>query len=269
MTDYAPMARRTALGALTVAAGLGRARLGFARAATEQRFVVVLLRGGLDGLATVVPYGDRSLMGIRAPLVPPPVGSGNGMLDLGGFYGLHPALSRLHGLYWAGEILAVQAVAGPYRSRSHFEAQDFMEAGAGHRVPSGWLNRVAGKLLPSGELDAAIALGAAVPPLLRGPVPVGNWAPRIWPAATPDLYARLIALHRRDPVTGFTVLADRAGRLLAAPEGPRLPRSKSTVGTRMAIRPCGWVGSFAGSTTVCWRCGTRWVRPGARRLCWS
>ena len=63
------------------------------------------------------------------------------MLDLGGFYGLHPALSGLHDLYKSNELLPVHAVAGPYRSRSHFEAQDYMEYGSDHRMTSGWLNR--------------------------------------------------------------------------------------------------------------------------------
>ncbi len=244
------LTRRAALGALAGGFVLGRSALAVAAAATEQRFVVVLLRGGLDGMSAVVPYGDSGLMELRAPLVPPPPDAPGGLLDLGGYFGLHPALTGLHGLYKAGQLLAVQAVAGPYRARSHFEAQDFMEAGAIQRLSSGWLNRVAGRFATRGSMDTALALGSAVPPVLRGPTPVGNWAPPMWPGATQDLYARLLQMHRRDPVTGpafaeglkergftdavlagsapppnssgFTVLADRAGRMLAAADGPRL-----------------------------------------------
>ena len=244
------LTRRAALMAPAIGMAFGRTSLSLAAGATDRRFVVVLLRGGLDGLSVVVPYGDKDLLELRAPLVPPSPGSPNGLLDLGGFYGLNPALSGLHGLYAANEALLIHAVAGPYRVRSHFDAQDFMEAGASQRLPSGWLNRVAGLLPAGGATDSAMAMGYALPPLLRGPAPVANWAPPIWPEAPPDLYARLIAMHRHDPVTlpafveglkerrftnavlagnalppgtpPFTVLADRAGRFLAAADGPRL-----------------------------------------------
>ncbi len=242
--------RRSLLGAIGGGLVLGRSALALAAANTEQRFVVVLLRGGMDGMSAVVPYGDKDLAALRAPLVPPPPGSPGGLLDLGGFFGLHPALAGLHGLFKAGEALPVHAVAGPYRARSHFEAQDFMEAGAPRRMTSGWLNRLAGTFHGRGSMDPAVALGAGVPLLLRGPIPVSNWAPPMWPSATQDLYARLLAVHRRDPITGpalteglkergftesvlagtapppnstgFALLADRAGRMLAAPDGPRL-----------------------------------------------
>ena len=242
--------RRTILGGLGGGVVLGRSALAVAAASTDRRFVVVLLRGGLDGMSAVVPYGDKNLMELRAPLVPLPPGSPSGLLDLGGFYGMHPALTGLYGLYKAGDALLVQAVAGPYRARSHFEAQDFMEVGASQRLSSGWLNRLAGTFLGRGSMDAAVAMGPAVPLVLRGPVPVGNWAPPMWPGATQDLYTRLLAMHRRDPVTGpafveglkergftesvlsgnapppnssgFAILADRAGRMLAANDGPRL-----------------------------------------------
>ena len=242
--------RRGALFGLTVGATLGRTSLALAQAATDRRLVVVLLRGGMDGLAAVVPYGDPDLIGLRAPLVPPPPGQPGGMLDLDGFFALHPALPNVHQMYQANEALLAHAVAGPYRSRSHFDAQDLMEAGTPQRLPSGWLNRLAGLLPAKAGMDTAVAIGGAVPPLLRGAIPVSNWSPPLWAEPTPDLYARLIAVHKADPVTGpalaeglkergftravlagaapppnndgFTVLADRAGRMLAAPDGPRL-----------------------------------------------
>ena len=63
------------------------------------------------------------------------------MADLGGFFGLHPAMPAMAAMYRAGDLLPIHAVAGHYRSRSHFEAQDCMESGADHRMTSGWLNR--------------------------------------------------------------------------------------------------------------------------------
>src|SRR5271154_97867 len=118
------LTRRSALLGLTSAVSLGRASLAVAAAPTDNRFVVVILRGALDGMAAVVPYGDPDLAALRGELVPLPPGQPGGVLDLGGFYGLHPALAGLHDMYHANEALLLHAVAGSYRVRSHFEAQD-------------------------------------------------------------------------------------------------------------------------------------------------
>jgi uncharacterized protein (DUF1501 family) len=88
------LARRTTLLGLSAAALLGRITLALAAAPTERRFVVVILRGALDGMATVVPYGDPNLRDLRGPLALPDPGREGGLLDLGGFYGLHPSLAR-------------------------------------------------------------------------------------------------------------------------------------------------------------------------------
>jgi uncharacterized protein (DUF1501 family) len=246
------LTRRSALLGLTAAVGLGRSSLALAAAGTDRRFVVVIQRGAMDGMAAVVPYGDPGLTDLRAALVPPAVGQPDGMLDLGGFYGLHPVMTNLHAMYVAGEMLPVHAVAGPYRIRSHFEAQDYLESGADHRMTSGWLNRVVAALpsashRPEGE---AMAVGVAVPLLLRGPTMVANWAPHGFAMPQADLYARIANLNAHDPVTGtaiaeglrargfseavltgdatatnrnaFPALAAAAGRMLAAPDGPRV-----------------------------------------------
>lgn len=138
--------RRTALLGLATSAAVGSSRLALAAAPTDKRLVVVILRGALDGMAAVVPYGDPDLVGLRGQIVPASPGEADGLLDLGGFFGLHPALTELHNLYATNEALAVHAVAGPYRVRSHFEAQDYLESGADHRMTSGWLNRVVSEL---------------------------------------------------------------------------------------------------------------------------
>jgi len=244
------LSRRSALLGLTGAVTLGRASLALAAAGTNRRFVVVILRGALDGLAAVVPYGDPDLASLRPELVPPQPGQKEGLLDLGGFYGLHPSLVQLHGLYRANQLLPVHAVAGPYRSRSHFEAQDYMEFGSDHRLTSGWLNRVAGLLPMHGRSETALSVGTALPLLLRGPAKVGSWLPASFQQPEPDLYVRIAALHGHDAITGpaiaeglkergfteavlagaeappnkfaFTALCGTAGRLLAAADGPRL-----------------------------------------------
>jgi uncharacterized protein (DUF1501 family) len=138
-----PIGRRGLLLGLSALATLGGARLAVAQPAGrgERRLVVVVLRGAMDGLHAVVPYGDPDYAGLRAGLALPEPGREGGVHDLGGFFGLHPALRGMAELYGAGELLPVQAVAGPYRTRSHFEGQDLLEGGAEQRLNAGWLNR--------------------------------------------------------------------------------------------------------------------------------
>lgn len=244
------LTRRGALLGLSAAVTIGRTSLAVATAPTDRRFVVILLRGALDGLAAVAPYGDPQFAALRAELAPKPPGQEGGVLDLGAFFGLHPALSGLHGMYAAGELLPVHAVAGPVRTRSHFEAQDLMECGAEQRLSSGWLNRAVQAMAPLPPTAAPLSVGVALPLLLRGAAPVGAYAPHSFAQPEPDLYARIAALHAHDPVTGpairlglqergfasaqlganaggrgryaFPSLAAAAARLLASADGPRI-----------------------------------------------
>src|ERR1700744_646003 len=101
------LTRRTALLGLTAAVSLGRVSLALASAPTDKRLVVVILRGALDGMAAVVPYGDPALTALRGEIVPPAPGQADGLLDLGGFYGLHPALAGLYDIYKQNELLPV------------------------------------------------------------------------------------------------------------------------------------------------------------------
>ncbi|MCP5433361.1 MAG: hypothetical protein H6923_08845 [Alphaproteobacteria bacterium] len=129
----------------------------------------------MDGLSAVPPYGDPGLLALREPLTYPKPDSGqaHAMHKLDGLFGLNPELRSLHALYGRGEMLAVHAMASPYRERSHFDAQDVMENGAsdkGMRV--GWLNRalsVMPRELAKGRSDVALGIGATLPLSLRGP----------------------------------------------------------------------------------------------------
>ncbi|GBQ79842.1 hypothetical protein AA13595_0137 [Gluconacetobacter johannae DSM 13595] len=254
-----PIRRRSAFLGLTASWMLGRSSLALAAPAAgadDPRLVVVILRGALDGMAVVTPYGDADLASWRRDLLLPEPGQAGGMRDLGGFYGLHPALAGLHDLYAAGQMTPIHAVAGHYRSRSHFDAQDYLESGADERLDTGWLNRVVSSLpWVASRVDGnGLAMGLTVPLLLRGPARVGSFAPVAGQHPDDDLYARIAALNAADPVTGaafrnglkargfsddvlgggaprapdgrrpgaFAVLADAAGRILADPHGPRV-----------------------------------------------
>jgi uncharacterized protein (DUF1501 family) len=262
MTDMhhprALLSRRSTLLGLAAVATVRGTSLALADAPGDRRFVVVILRGALDGLAAVVPYGDPALIGLRGGLVPKQPGTPDGLLDLGGFYGLHPAMAGLHGIYRAGGLLPVHAVSNGTGVRSHFVAQDHLELGSvkDEGITSGWLNRLAGLLAkpgattPKAGSETALAVGPSMPLLLRGPVPVGSWMPVGGGKIDPSFYAELAAMHGADPATGpaikvalrergfsaealagmaplpnagaFPALCAAAGRMLAAPAGPRL-----------------------------------------------
>jgi len=246
------LSRRGALLGLSAAFTLGRTSLALGAAPTDKRFVVFLLRGALDGMSAVQPYGDPDCASLRGELALPQPGGDGGLLDLGGFYGMHPALVNLHGMYASGDALVLHAVAGHYRSRSHFEAQDYLECGVEQRLASGWLNRAVATMPGSADRDLALSTGLSAPLLLRGAARVEAWAPEHFgqlPAA--DLYTRLATLTDRDPILGPALrealqkrggapnldapnapgapkqrpevtLAAAAGQMLAAPNGPRV-----------------------------------------------
>ena len=192
------------VGAGTALAGAtGFVPVALAKPATDKRLVVVVLRGGLDGLAAVPPYTDPDYREVRSALALPEPGTEGGILDLDGKFGFHPALAPLHEMYRSRELLVFHAVATPYRARSHFDAQDLLENGtaAPHGARDGWLNRALKVHGPS-DRRLGLAVGQAVPLVLRGDVPVGSWAPRRLPPASTDFLDRLAALYRADPVLG-------------------------------------------------------------------
>jgi uncharacterized protein (DUF1501 family) len=245
-----PSRRRFLLGS-SAALSLGGASLTVRAAQTDSRFVLVFLRGAMDGLDVVVPYGDANLRKWRPGLVLPEPGQLDGLADLGGFWGLHPSLKTMRALYQANELLPIQAVAGPDRSRSHFQGQDMMEIGADKRMTTGWLNRIAAVLPANPNCDTAFTMGAMSPLVLHGPVPTTTWDPfHARPRVSTGFYDTIVAMHANDPQTGaeladglrerhyidgvlsgasydgiepgFPRLAMAAAKLLAAPDGPRL-----------------------------------------------
>ena len=253
--------RRTLLAAgakLTLLAPI--ARLAAAPVNPDARLVLVILRGGLDGLAAVPPYAEPAYAQLRGPLALGPPGTDGGALDLDGTFGLHPALTNLHAMYHAGEALVLHAAATPYRERSHFDAQNVLECGGAspNAGAGGWLNRALAELHPDGGTHA-VALADTVPLVLRGNVPVTSWAPsrlpetdedtlarvrRLYEAADPALAASLNAALDARAIAGDTgSMGARGGQAIApllvssrVPTGRELACSKPTAGTRTRIR---------------------------------
>jgi uncharacterized protein (DUF1501 family) len=196
------LSRRATLLGLAGAATLGRVRFALADAVTQKRFIVVLQRGAMDGMAALVPYGDANLNSLRPDLVPPAPGQPGGMFDLGGFYGLTPNFPNLAAMYQGGELLPIHAVAGPYRTRSHFEAQDLLQLGTDETgITSGWLNRALAELpRRNGSSLMGLAAGIGTPLLLQGGIPIDSFAPVHLATPSPDLAARIAALNANDPL---------------------------------------------------------------------
>jgi uncharacterized protein (DUF1501 family) len=201
-----------AASAAALAAGLPRVSL--AAAPTDRRFVVVVLRGAMDGLAAVPPYADPDYRATRGSLALAAPGKADGMLDLDGFYGLHPALQPLHDSYIRGELAVIHAVATPYRDRSHFDGQDLLENGTvtPHASDNGWLNRALG--LMGGDRTLGLAVGQSVPLILRGSAKVTSWAPSRLPEVSPDFLDKVADLYRRDPVFGAALAAGMSDQAL-------------------------------------------------------
>jgi len=150
--------------------GVGATPLWLQRAAyaadapRKKVLVAIFQRGAMDGLNVVVPFGDRSYAGLR-----PNIGIKDS-LDLDGFFGLHPALAPLKPIYDAKQLAVIHAVGSPDPTRSHFDAQDYMESGTPGRksTSDGWLNRA----LPTQSKPSpvrAVSLGTSLARSLRGP----------------------------------------------------------------------------------------------------
>lgn len=150
-----------------------------ARAATttqrKKTLVALFQRGAMDGLAAVPPLGGGELARLRPRLALSAArAAGEGALaDLGAGFGLHPGFAPLLPLWRERSLAIVHGVGSPDATRSHFDAQDYMESGTPGRkgTPSGWLNRVCGELGHDATPFRAVALTAALPRSLYGPEP--------------------------------------------------------------------------------------------------
>jgi uncharacterized protein (DUF1501 family) len=216
------MERREFLRLSALSAGaLLTSRLAFARsAAGKSRFVLVIMRGALDGLAAVPPYGDADYAGLRREVALRAPGESNGALPLNGFFGLHPSLQFLQQCYAARELTVFHAVASPYRERSHFDGQDVLENGTphAHAVQSGWLNRALAQMPGTGGREAGVALGQNVPLVIRGSAAVTSWSPSKLTALDDDTLARITDLYAGDPLLASRLADAVSANALVAEE---------------------------------------------------
>jgi uncharacterized protein (DUF1501 family) len=209
----------------------------------DARFVFVLLRGGMDGLAAVPAVGDADFASARGALAQ----YASAPLPLPDTpFALHPSLASLHAMFQQREAMVIHATGLVYRERSHFDAQQVLESGGNkpYELTTGWL----GRALAAQRERSGLALTTAVPLVLRGSDRIDTWAPSTLPEPAADLVARLEFLYAGDselrdalarakglrdgntmsndgPVQGRQValtLARKAGDMLAAAQGPRI-----------------------------------------------
>jgi len=190
----------------------------------DPRFLTIVLRGALDGLAAVAPVGDPDWVKLR--------GDNSLRLDgktpalpLDGFFALNPAMPNVHRLYQEGHATIVHAAATPYRERSHFDGQDVLESGLPKPGPTdtGWLNRALAALEPSPDAIAsgrrAFAVGPITPLVVRGAAPVLSWTPPRLPPVSEETTLRVLDLYRHTDPTFAQVLEERLGLAAIAKAG--------------------------------------------------
>ncbi|RVU34720.1 DUF1501 domain-containing protein [Hwanghaeella grinnelliae] len=254
-TPYIPN-RRTVLAGAAAATVIAAQGVKFSVAATpgNKRLVVVLLRGGLDGLALFPPFGDSDYSKMRAGLALPRANTDGGVLDLDGSFGLHPAAEDLLAFWSAGELVIAPAAVTDYRGGSHFAAQDALETGsAGGGSKTGWLNRAVGAL--GSATGKGVTVSDDVPLILRGPGNASAATPPPRPYRNPGFFRQVQLLYGDDTLFSSMIVqgerdrqrttdtvtaedvqsgrgADRAqflpiaaamaGKLLASDDGPRV-----------------------------------------------
>jgi uncharacterized protein (DUF1501 family) len=192
-----PVNRRALLGGIAGFSMLFAGRAAFALGA-ERKLIVIIARGGLDGLSVSPPYGDANYANLRGPLTIPSPGANGGALKLDETFGLHPSLKSIYEMTQAGEARIAPAVAIPDRIRSHFEAQDMLENGTAkvYATSTGWLNRALSEM--GGR--RALSVGAQAPLVIRGPFEATSWSPGPELPQGDRVAALLMDLYKDDPL---------------------------------------------------------------------
>jgi uncharacterized protein (DUF1501 family) len=157
---------------------------------TEKRLLIVLLRGGMDGLASIPPIGDKNLSKIRKDVLV------NGADDLDGFFGINPSLKFLGSEYHQGRAAFVHATSFPYTGRSHFDGQNIMETGGeqAYALTSGWVGRA---MNAAGYSSLSVSL--PIPIILRGNELNSNYFPTNFRKVNPAVYNDVQQMWKEDP----------------------------------------------------------------------
>lgn len=165
----------------------------------RKKLVVIICRGGMDGLSVSPPVGDPDYARLRGSIAM----RRDEVLMLDDTFGLHPELQAVHALALKGEARIAPAIASPDRARSHFEAQDVLETGAAHvyGTETGWLNRTLESLAPIRRVEG-LSVGSTAPLILRGKVQAASWSPGKLVDETARLPTLLQDLYKNDPMLG-------------------------------------------------------------------
>ena len=223
------MQRRHFLGAGASLTLVGSPLLAGAQSQTtaygQRRLLVLMLRGGMDGLCAIPPTGDPRLQALRGNLVPGELLRGND------FFGVHPALPTFASLIAQGQAVAVHATGFGYTGRSHFEGQDIMQSGVTkpYASASGWL----GRAMEKAQLGAGVAISIPMPLILRGDSKSETQFPTWMPAPPADTYALIERLWQGHPELATLGSRLRSGRAEAAMAGaptPAFDNRKSAAG---------------------------------------
>jgi uncharacterized protein (DUF1501 family) len=204
----------------------------------DPRLLVIVLRGALDGLATVAPVGDPGWIRLRGDAAVRLDGD-NAALPLDSTFALNASMPNFHRMYKAGQATVVHAVASPYRERSHFDGQDVLESGLTRPGASdtGWLNRALAGLAPAGRVSGmdAFAVGPITPLVARGPAKVLSYTPPRLQPASDDTMARLLDLYQHTDPALARALEER-GALAAIAKGDMKAGTAKLTGPYAGVR---------------------------------
>ncbi|GAB3430565.1 DUF1501 domain-containing protein [Massilia solisilvae] len=176
---------------------------------TGRKLVVVMLRGAVDGLNVVAPVGDAEYLRLRPTIGLAAPGAENGAIALDGYFGMHPALASLQPLWQEKKLAFVHASGSPDETRSHFDAQDYMESATPGRknTPDGWMNRLVAQLPGQSTPSRLLGIGPVMPRILSGSaaainLPNGAAGTRANILDRPNIGAAFDQLYANDPRFG-------------------------------------------------------------------
>ena len=216
----------------------------------SKRLIVIFLRGAVDGLSVVVPYTENAYYQARKRIAIPQPDKPGGVLDLDGKFGLHPSLAALMPLWKQKSLAFVHACGSPESTRSHFDAQEYMETGTPgiKNTKDGWMNRLLAKMTQENNPIQAVNVGSNIPRILSGKmaiatIPAGLRVAKRLPIDNPQLTRAFDKLYSGDDALSKTyrdarqsreVLMESDVEMQMANNGAPLPKGFSRDAQRLA-----------------------------------